>query len=453
MAAVPQWKHARQCLRGEGPVMSNVKITSLEVENLKRVVAVSLDCTGRSLTVIGGNNGQGKTSVLDGIMWALGGDRFKPTNPIHTGAEESYIKVVLDNGVTVERKGVSGALKVTSGTGKGGQTLLNEFVNTFALNLPKYMTASNAEKAKMLLDVFPGLGEQLKRLNSEAKRIYDERLTLGQIADRKAKYAEELPFDFDAPTEPLSGSAMAGRMQEALSHNARNQAARQTVPRAQEDLKAKQYRVQSIEKRVKDLEDAMRETKLELTRAERECDQARDALNVAQSSTAQLKDMDTADIQKELENIDALNARCRANESKRNAEAEAAEYRQQYNAATDALEAVRAERIKLLAGVQMPLDGLSLNDDGELIYRGQPWDCMSGNEQLRVSAAICAAVNPKCGFVLLDKLEAMDVDSLREFGEWLAERNMQAIGTRVGKGEECSIVIEDGNVIEKELVF
>jgi hypothetical protein len=154
-----------------------------------------------------------------------------------------------------------------------------------------------------------------------------------------------------------------------------------------------------------------------------------------------------------LENIDAMNARCRANESKRNAEAEAAEMREQYNAATQKLEEVRTKRIQLLAGVQMPLDGLSLNDAGELVYRAQPWDCMSGAEQLRVSAAICAAVNPKCGFVLLDKLEAMDVDSLREFGEWLEARNMQAIGTRVSKGDECSIVIEDGNVVEKELVF
>ena len=102
----------------------------------------------------------------------------------------------------------------------------------------------------------------------------------------------------------------------------------------------------------------------------------------------------------------------------------------------------------LLAGVEMPLPGLSLNDDGELIYRDQPWDCMSGAEKLRVSTAICAAVNPKCGFVLLDQLETMDVDSLREFGEWLTEKNMQAIGTRVSKGEECTLIIEDGTVAD-----
>jgi DNA repair ATPase RecN len=432
--------------------MSNVKIVALEVENLKRVVAVSLDCSGRSLTVIGGGNGQGKTSVLDGIMWALGGDKYRPSNAVHEGAEQAYIKVKLDNGVEVERKGVNGALKVTSTTGKGGQALLNEFVSQFALDLPKFMGATAGDKSKMLLDVFPGLGPELKRLNSEAKRIFEERHALGVIADRKKKYAEELPFDFDAPAVPLSGAEMAKRMQEALSHNARNQGIRQSVTQAEESIKGRVYLAQTIEKRVAGLEEQLRQAKADLARAEQECDQARKAQIVAASSAESLSDLDTTAIEKELETIDAANARCRANESKRLAEAESSELRDQYNAATIALEEVRAQRIKLLSGVEMPLAGLSLGEEGELIFRKQPWDCMSGAEQLRVSAAICSAINPKCGFVLLDRLEAMDVASLREFGKWLEGRNLQAIGTRVSTGDECSIVIEDGSV-EKEMVF
>ena len=54
----------------------SVKITSLEVENVKRVKAVQLAPSENGLTIIGGNNGQGKTSVLDSIAWALGGDRL-----------------------------------------------------------------------------------------------------------------------------------------------------------------------------------------------------------------------------------------------------------------------------------------------------------------------------------------------------------------------------------------
>jgi hypothetical protein len=164
----------------------------------------------------------------------------------------------------------------------------------------------------------------------------------------------------------------------------------------------------------------------------------------ARATVADLQDQDTTAVKRELEQIDALNARVRANESKRNAEAEAEHLREQYADMSLELEGVREKRLTLLASVTMPLDGLSIDEAGELVFRGQRWDCMSGAEQLQVSAAICAAMKPECGFVLLDKLECMDTGTLREFGGWLEEKGLQAIGTRVSTGDECSIVIEDG---------
>ena len=42
----------------------SIKINSLELENVKRVKAVKLEPTANGLTVVGGKNNQGKTSVL-----------------------------------------------------------------------------------------------------------------------------------------------------------------------------------------------------------------------------------------------------------------------------------------------------------------------------------------------------------------------------------------------------
>lgn len=51
-----------------------VKINTLELENVKRIRAVKVEPAENGLTIIGGRNNQGKTSVLDSIAWALGGD-------------------------------------------------------------------------------------------------------------------------------------------------------------------------------------------------------------------------------------------------------------------------------------------------------------------------------------------------------------------------------------------
>jgi hypothetical protein len=41
-------------------------------------------------------------------------------------------------------------------------------------------------------------------------------------------------------------------------------------------------------------------------------------------------------------------------------------------------------------------------------------------------------------------LEAIDLKELESLCEWLEAEGLQAIGTRVSTGDECSIVIEDG---------
>lgn len=86
--------------------MENIKINKLEIENVKRIKAVKIEPTANGLTVIGGRNNQGKTSVLDAITWALGGDRYKPSD---AKRRESLIPpnlhIVMSNGLIVDRKG------------------------------------------------------------------------------------------------------------------------------------------------------------------------------------------------------------------------------------------------------------------------------------------------------------------------------------------------------------
>lgn len=105
--------------------MEQIKINKLEIENVKRVKAVKLKPSDTGLTIIGGNNNQGKTSVLDAITWALGGNRYKPSNATREGSViPPNLKITMSNGLVVERKGKNSDLKVIDPRGeKAGQQI------------------------------------------------------------------------------------------------------------------------------------------------------------------------------------------------------------------------------------------------------------------------------------------------------------------------------------------
>lgn len=412
--------------------MESVKISSLELENVKRIKAVQVVPTENGLTIIGGNNGQGKTSVLDAIAWALGGDRYRPSAPTRDGSViPPRIRLELSNGLTVERSGKNSALKVSDPTGqRAGQQLLNSFVEELALNLPKFMNASGKEKADTLLKII-GVGDQLAALEQQEKLIYNQRHSIGQIADQKRKYAKEMPFYPDVPGKPISAVELIQRQQTILSQNGENQRKRDQVERLK-------FRKASCAQVVQSLEEKLAE-------ARRNLEQSAADLEIAEMDAIDLRDESTAQIEADLQNIEAINIKVRANCDREKAEQEAEGYAAQYDGLTADLEQIRRQKYDLLNGAQLPLEGLSV-EDGELTYHGKKWDAMSGSDQLRVSTAIVRALNPQCGFVLLDKLEQMDLRTLQEFGTWLQAEGLQAIATRVSTGGECQIIIEDGQV-------
>lgn len=402
-----------------------VKINELLIENVKRVKAVQFEPSVDGLTIIGGRNGQGKTSVLDAIAWALGGNNYKPSVPERDGAlVPPNLHIELSNGLIVERKGKNSTLKVTDPNGnKSGQQLLNEFVSTLALDLPKFINGSDKDKADSLLKIL-GIGDVLAQLDTKENQLYAQRTEVGRIADRKKKAADEMPMYPNVPKEPVSATELIKQQQEILARNGENERKRQDAARYEQILANAQI--------------AFDEAKAALQKAEQDCLTAR-------KSAEDLHDESTAELEKNLAEIEALNIKIRANSTKEAAEVEANNLQQEYDGLTEQIESIREERSKLLDSAELPLPGLSVKD-GKLIYNNMPWDGMSGSDQLKVATAIVRKLNPQCGFVLMDKLEQMDLETLQEFGAWLKQEGLQVIATRVSTGDECSIIIEDGMV-------
>lgn len=417
----------------------SVKITALEAENVKRIKAVAFAPSPTGLTLVGGNNNQGKTSVLDALAWALGGERFRPDAAQRDGAvAPAHLKVTLSNGVVVERKGKSASLTVTDPTGRrSGQQLLNAFVEPLALDLPRFMESTDKEKADILLRII-GVGSELQVKDLEIKGLYDKRTFTGQLAAQKKHFAEELISYPEAPDEPVSASDLIRQQQDILARNGENQRLRaqyaeleQQVQQCVDELKRTRERIATLQQLADELD--AKHTKLFNQR------------ETARKTVSQLQDESTAELEASIRDIEETNRKVRANLEKSRAEDEAAQYASEYDRLTESIQQKRADRMALLNGADLPLPGLSV-EDGVLTYKGKHWRDMSGSDQLRVAAAIVRRLNPDCGFVLLDKLEQMDMTTLQEFSAWLEAEGLQAIATRVSTGSECQIIIEDGMV-------
>jgi len=290
------------------------------------------------------------------------------------------------------------------------------------------MGSGSREKADILLQII-GVGSRLAELERKEREAYNERLAIGRIADQKTKFAKEQPYYTDVPKVPVSASELIKQQQEILARNGENERLRENQHRLEQEY-------QNINDQIKELLRRQAETE--------------EKLRVARLSAAYLKDESTKELEENIKNIEEINRKVRGNLDKEKAEEDALEYQRQYSALTVDIETMRQAKMDLLEAADLPLPGLSV-EDGELIYNGHKWDNMSGSDQLKVATAIVRKLNPDCGFVLLDKLEQMDISTLNEFGAWLEEEELQAIATRVSTGGECSIIIEDGYIAGQEL--
>lgn len=405
-----------------------MKIVNLELENVKRCKAVRIQPKESGLTVIGGGNAQGKTSVLDAIAYALGGENYRPSNlKLDEAVGNPIIHIETDDGLVIERKGKNSDLTVTDQTGRRfGQTLLNSFVTKFAIDLPKFMNASTKEKTKQLLENL-GIGEELMKLDREYQAKENTRLLVGRERDKKRKAAEDLPFYEDAPAERMSVSDLIKEQQEILARNGIRARMRAEKNRYAEQLADAEQRLRELVERVDELN-------AKIDEAENPSD-----------------DETTEEIEKRIANYEEVNAKIDANEARRTRMEEADELSEQYDAISAEMKEITKRRIALLKSVELPVDGLSVSTDGELTLDGKSWDCMSGSQQLLVSAAIASRINPKCRFMLMDKMEQFDRDNLAKFGKWLEERDLQCICTRVATDDTAQIVIEDGEVVRNSL--
>jgi DNA repair exonuclease SbcCD ATPase subunit len=462
-----------------------MKIITLTAENVKKLVAVEISPTG-NLVEITGKNGQGKTSVLDCIWWALAGASHIQAAPIRKGANEARIRLDLGDIIvtrTFERKDdAEVTTKVFVENADGArfptpQRMLDALLGELSFDPLAFTRMDKREQFDVLRRFVPDF--DFAAADAANKADYDKRTEINRQAKDARTLAAGIPVPEGAPTERVDESALVDQLQRAGEHNAqietrkaaRNAAAdrmkalrehaagrdmqRETVVaaktaasnRAVADL---QQQIEALTARIAaEKAEAAEDIKATQDNLSTEAAQSRkeaDELEAKLQAAAPLPEpIDTAAVREQIDAAKRSNAAVAAAELRAQHVARAETLEAQSDALTKAREDREAAKRAAIAAAKLPVDGISFGD-GEILLDGVPFDQASDAEQLRASIAIAMASNPKLRVIRVRDGSLLDADALKLLAEMADERDYQCWVERVSSDGKVGFVLEDGRL-------
>ncbi|MFN8826685.1 MAG: AAA family ATPase [Planctomycetota bacterium] len=407
-------------------------ILELCVENLKRLRAVHITPDG-DLVVLSGQNGAGKSSVLDAIAMALGGREQIPAEPIRRGAD--HAEVVVDLGEIIVRRTFTasggGQLVVSNREGarfQSPQSMLDALVGRLSFDPLAFSREKPARQAVILREL---VGLDLAPLAAKRAELYAERTAVNKRAASLRARFEAMP-KHEAPAEPVDVGELAEQLKAAQLQNQENARQRAALASARDNLATRKARVANL--------------RAELARAEEAARSSAEAVQNLEGVTSKLQDVDTSALLERIRGAESTNRLVRENHQREAIVAEQAVAASQADALTQEIEAVDQRKAEAISAARMLVPGLGLGADGVVTLNGLPLDQASAAERLRVSVAIGLAMNPRLRVLLIRDASLLDRESMRQVAVLAKEAGAQLWVERVEVDDQTTVLIEDGQV-------
>jgi DNA repair exonuclease SbcCD ATPase subunit len=414
-----------------------MQIIQLTAENVKRLQAVKIEPNGKPLVVIGGKNGNGKTSVLDSIEMALGGGATLPPMAVRKGQKAARIVLTMDEDYVIERRIDAGGKTSLEVRAKNGakypkpQALLDSFCAKFSFDPLKFAGMKPAEQVELLRKV---TGLDFAEIDNARAIAYDNRAGVNRTIKEIEGQLAGLPEHPDAPAAEVSVAALADEMNTASARNAAKERLKSDWDRAANAVTGWRAEVEKAERELVDLRE-------KVIQAEEHLEAAAAAFEAAPDGG------DLTPIRERMAEAEGINRRVRANQSRKELAARLEAAKALSKQFTEGIDGLDEQKRALLAAAAFPVPGLSI-DEETVTVDGIPFEQLSGALQLRVSVAMGLALNPTVKVLLIRDGSLLDEENLGMVAEMAAEAGAQVWLERVGAGQEVAIVLEDGTVKE-----
>lgn len=422
-----------------------LKIIRLEASNIKRLKAVNIEPDG-NVVVISGENDQGKSSVLDSILYALGGKDAICDVPIRAGAAKANIVCDLGELVVERTFSASGgtALKVLGKDRKAlpsPQSVLDKLCSKVAFDPLSFVKMDPKERAETLRKL---VGLDFTALNTARKELYDERsLTNRELETQKTRVAM-IPSMEDVPEGPVSVTELMDKLTEIERGNAENSQKREALNRLK-------FARENAEMKIKECENAIvrQQATLKALKEQLKTEEA----TIAQHTEAveKLVDVDVSELKTKITQADEINDKYRKNRSRVEAVNQFNILKKKSDDLTDKIKKIDDEKEKALSEANFPLPGLSFDDSG-VILNGVPFSQGSQAQQLKAAIAVGLAINPTVRVILIRDASLLDKKNMAVVAEMAKTADAQIWLEVVNSNDQSAIVIEDGNVKDSKPV-
>lgn len=425
-----------------------MRIVQLTSENIKRIRAITITPNGNTV-IIGGDNGQGKTSAIDSIAMALGGGKLIPSTPIRRGQKHARIEVDLGE-LIVERRFTSkgSTLTVMPKDGrdpfKSPQGVLDKLVGKLSFDPLEFVTMKPDAQLKTLKDL---VGLDLSDLDAKRKALYDERYLVNVEAKQLEGQVEGLHEHKGIPDEPVSVEVLLADIDAAETHNAQQTSLQRLVEDQVTEGERNREAVVRCEEEIERLRQRAMELKAEQVKFRERADVSATLVAELQGKVEAFKPKDTETLKEQIRTAGELNRKIQENESRKTLTSLMRKKNAESLNLTNKIEDVDGEREQRLAETEFPVKGLSFSEIGVML-NGLPFEQASSAEQLKVSIAMGIAMNPKLKVLLIRDGSLLDENSLATVAKMAADNGAQIWLEVVGNREDCSVVIEDGMVVE-----
>lgn len=415
-----------------------MEIIELQIENIRKIVAVSINPKGSS-TLITGKNSQGKTTVLDSIQMLLeSGKTFGDS--IQHGKDMGKISAGIGNDgevkYKVEKKILKGrnilTVKSVDG-GEYGQKFLDGLIGNLAFDPLEFANLKPKDQNETLRKL---INIDFSLLDQQKAEHYEDRTEIGREIRRLEAQISSFIEDYeDVPDEEISLLTLHNSIEHEKAKEAGQIENIGRIMRAQENIKINKEEILDLKDAIKKLEE-----------------------NIIDDETL-IKDLETlnseitfnyVDLEKQLENADEINRKVREKQKLNVIQNELKKNKQDHEEKTAHIKTIENQKNMELKNAEMPIPGLSVTDDN-VIYNGNVFSELSSAEKLKISLAIAMKMNPKLKIILIRDGSLLDSGSLELVEEMAKDQGYHLWIEKVADGPgDIGFYIEEGSLKEKK---